>query len=230
MNNDPHSQAPEGGPAPLPLAYACPGCERTWSWHIGQSFTPEPGETWCTHCGDQTPVEQCQGRPDLDAIGARLGQASGGTWRMRIIGAKVEVGTDIQAAPVAVVGQRSPQAQADGEFIARARADIADLLGLVGRLAQQRDLAIAHDRQPYPTAHAYEQACRALHTQRQLARTTQERLNAVLEQVAGLAQEFRAALEHNSMAHNPGWQECMRTNLPRLEQILSAGSHGRPAQ
>jgi hypothetical protein len=30
-------------------------------------------------------------------------------------------------------------------------------------LRRDRDLAIAHDRQPYPTAWAYEQACKALH-------------------------------------------------------------------
>ncbi|MFD9248475.1 hypothetical protein [Streptomyces bottropensis] len=29
-------------------------------------------------------------------------------------------------------------------------------------LRRERDLAIAHDRQPYPTAWAYEQACKAL--------------------------------------------------------------------
>lgn len=30
-------------------------------------------------------------------------------------------------------------------------------------LRRERDLAVAHDRQPYPTAWAYEQACKALH-------------------------------------------------------------------
>jgi len=34
---------------------------------------------------------------------------------------------------------------------------------LVEQLRRERDLAIAHDRQPYPTAWAYEQACKALH-------------------------------------------------------------------
>jgi len=32
---------------------------------------------------------------------------------------------------------------------------------------QERDLAIAHDRQPYPTAHAYEKACEALNSAKQ---------------------------------------------------------------
>ena len=32
----------------------------------------------------------------------------------------------------------------------------------MAKLRWERDLAIAHDRQPYPTAWAYEQACKAL--------------------------------------------------------------------
>jgi hypothetical protein len=34
---------------------------------------------------------------------------------------------------------------------------------LMVELTKQRDLAIAHDRQPYPTADAYEKVCAALH-------------------------------------------------------------------
>lgn len=176
--------APEQAQVPLPLTYTCPGCGREWTWHIGQPFTPEQGETWCTACGDQTPLADCPARPDLDAIRARH-----------------------QASPP------------DEWF----HDDIADLLGLVDRLVQQRDLAIAHDRQPYPTAHAYQETCRALHTQRQRAQDTQERLEQVLGQVAGLAEEFRSALQAGSMGHDPGWEGCMRANLPRLEQILAAG-------
>lgn len=167
---------------PLPLTYTCPGCGRSWTWHIGQPFTPEEGETWCTGCGDQTPLRDCPASPDLDAIRAR-----------------------------------------------HTHPDVADLLGLIDRLAQQRDLAIAHDRQPYPTAHAYEQTCRALEAQRRRAQDAQARLEAVLAQVAGLAEEFRTALEHGSMGNDPGWEGCMRANLPHLEQILSAGDI-RPAR
>lgn len=36
----------------------------------------------------------------------------------------------------------------------------------VARLTEERDLAVAHDRQPYPTADAYEAACRALEKHR----------------------------------------------------------------
>jgi len=37
------------------------------------------------------------------------------------------------------------------------------LLAEVEQLTTERDLAIAHDRQPYPTAQAYEKTCEALH-------------------------------------------------------------------
>jgi hypothetical protein len=40
---------------------------------------------------------------------------------------------------------------------------IQALEAMVARLTTERDLAIAHDTQPYPTAWAYEQACAALH-------------------------------------------------------------------
>lgn len=50
----------------------------------------------------------------------------------------------------------------DGEF----EQDATDLMAVADaeqtELRRERDLAIAHDRQPYPTAWAYEQACKAL--------------------------------------------------------------------
>lgn len=35
------------------------------------------------------------------------------------------------------------------------------LIALIQEAEAQRDLAVAHDRQPYPTAHAYEHVCKA---------------------------------------------------------------------
>jgi uncharacterized membrane protein YccC len=39
----------------------------------------------------------------------------------------------------------------------------------MARLREERDQALAHDRQPYPTQWAYDQTCAALETQRQRA-------------------------------------------------------------
>ena len=53
---------------------------------------------------------------------------------------------------------------------------------LKARLAEvelERDLAIAHDRQPYPTAHAYEQVCKALETSRASCEAIQRELRAL---------------------------------------------------
>src|SRR5688572_28460694 len=50
---------------------------------------------------------------------------------------------------------------------------------LNARLAEveaERDAAIAHDRQPYPTADAYEAACHALHKHRAIAARATELL------------------------------------------------------
>ena len=48
------------------------------------------------------------------------------------------------------------------------------------KLREERDLAIAHDRQPYPTAWSYEQVCTALNA----AKSENERLMEALKQIA----------------------------------------------
>jgi len=49
------------------------------------------------------------------------------------------------------------------------RAEVAQLRLELGAVREERDLAVAHDRQPYPTADAYETACRALEKHRERA-------------------------------------------------------------
>lgn len=76
----------------------------------------------------------------------------------------------------------------------------------LAKLREERELAIAHDRQPYPTAWAYEQACKALNEWRERAETAerdreQQRLayNAA-NAMAGVhklrADRLKAELEH----------------------------------
>lgn len=55
----------------------------------------------------------------------------------------------------------------DGQHMIAAVMAVADAEQV--ELRRERDLAIAHDRQPYPTAWAYEQACAALRTHRSRA-------------------------------------------------------------
>ncbi len=51
----------------------------------------------------------------------------------------------------------------DSHFVADAATedDAERFVESLNGLTRERDLAVAHDRQPYPTAWAYEQACRA---------------------------------------------------------------------
>jgi hypothetical protein len=54
----------------------------------------------------------------------------------------------------------------------------------VDKLRRERDLAIAHDRQPYPTAWAYEQACKAREKHRERAEALAATLREVLHTFA----------------------------------------------
>ena len=40
---------------------------------------------------------------------------------------------------------------------------VEELEATIERLKRERDLAVVHDKQPYPTAEAYEKVCAALH-------------------------------------------------------------------
>lgn len=55
----------------------------------------------------------------------------------------------------------------------------------------ERDLAIAHDRQPYPTAHAYEQVCEAL----KAAKSERDAAVKNYESLVGLYSDLRAQLD-----------------------------------
>lgn len=59
--------------------------------------------------------------------------------------------------------------------------------GRTTELEAERDQAIAHDRQPYPTAWAYEQACAALEKHRKRA----DKHEATIARVEKLAHDMR---------------------------------------
>ncbi|MEU9470470.1 hypothetical protein AB0D78_28400 [Streptomyces avermitilis] len=73
---------------------------------------------------------------------------------------------------------------------------VTDLLAIAdaeqAELRRERDLAIAHDRQPYPTAWAYEQACKALRRKTEAI----ERVRSVLESEAVVG---RSALDYRGL-------------------------------
>lgn len=62
-------------------------------------------------------------------------------------------------------------------FFGHTRALLAEVERVTRDLAEarrERDLAIAHDRQPYPTAWAYTQACKTIERMRPVVRAAQE--------------------------------------------------------
>jgi hypothetical protein len=87
----------------------------------------------------------------------------------------------------------------DGQHMIAAVIAVAD--AEQAELRRERDLAIAHDRQPYPTAWAYEQACKALRRKgavvervRQMADYWEQQLPEVIRTPA-VVSALRAALE-----------------------------------
>ena len=62
--------------------------------------------------------------------------------------------------------------------ITTCKADLAVARARLAEVERERDLAIAHDRQPYPTAHAYEQVCKALETSRASCEAMQKAVKA----------------------------------------------------
>jgi hypothetical protein len=61
------------------------------------------------------------------------------------------------------------------------RTEVDQLRGENAQLTRERDLAIAHDTQPYPTAWAYEQACRVMHEVKAERDALQARIDAIQE-------------------------------------------------
>lgn len=84
--------------------------------------------------------------------------------------------------------------------------DMDFLLGETRQLKLERDQAIAHDRQPYPTAWAYEQVCKTLHKKEDEVRQLQEESavlrNEVLQAEDGIRIEREKVWEATSALVN----------------------------
>jgi hypothetical protein len=119
--------------------------------------------------------------------------------------------------------------------------EIARLTSLVADLTRERDLAVAHDRQPYPTAWAYEQACKSraawearalageaelpavrdafLALQAQVADLTRER-DRQAAVIAGTAYPTDATLTKEQAFH--GWHVANRQREGWMARALAA--------
>lgn len=87
----------------------------------------------------------------------------------------------------------SEAVDAASELIAE-RTELATLREQLATMTRERDLAVAHDLQPYPTAHAYEMVCNAL--------------NKCKEQLAAREAEIFHLGERNSHLHDELARVC----------------------
>ncbi|MCO6011443.1 hypothetical protein NE236_41490 [Actinoallomurus purpureus] len=108
----------------------------------------------------------------------------------------------------------------------RAEQEAERLRGELATAREERDLAIAHDRQPYPTAWAYEQACKALETQRQRAEQAEAERDAVLKTAVEHAEDRAKALEEldDLKAERDAAHAAIRSAFKRLHSLHLFGA------
>ena len=129
-------------------------------------------------------------------------------WARTLPAAVPPTGPDAEirrARYAAVIRKAGDTAYGNGPFVeAIADAVIAVAETEQAGLRRERDLAIAHDRQPYPTAWAYEQACKAL-----------RRKEAVIERVAQMADAWESQLPE--VIRTPAVVSAIRAALEAAE-------------
>jgi hypothetical protein len=79
----------------------------------------------------------------------------------------------------------------DFELIAAAVNALPALLDRLEAAERERDLAIAHDLHPYPTAHAYEKVCVALETAKKRAEAAERRVGVLEGSLHTAMQKYR---------------------------------------
>lgn len=95
-------------------------------------------------------------------------------------------------------------------------------------LRRERDLAVAHDRQPYPTAWAYEQACKALEKHRKRAEVAE----ALLDRVREAHHVHRCGTDGHVLDRTPnpcvndGYCSCGRRDCPTAAALGRASQRG----
>lgn len=99
-----------------------------------------------------------------------------------------------------------------------ARARVEELSGHVRHVERERDLAIAHDRQPYPTAAAYEAVCQANDRKDKELVLAYSDLTRAVNQRSLLVQALRNILKSSGGS----WREIARDTLSAYENELKA--------
>lgn len=97
-----------------------------------------------------------------------------------------------------------------------AKARIEELSGHIRHIERERDLAIAHDRQPYPTAAAYEAVCTANERKDKELIAAHNSLALAVNQRASLVHALRRILSSKGGA----WRNLAREALEALENEM----------
>jgi len=111
-----------------------------------------------------------------------------------------------------------------------ALVDESTIVDEAARVRRERDEAIAHDRQPYPTAWAYEQACKALEKHRAAAaaaRAERDAIAATLDDLRRMMEELAKNADRVA-ATEPGYGDYAKF-IARLVRYELRRSHKAPA-
>ena len=101
--------------------------------------------------------------------------------------------------------------------------EIADLKARVVELRTERDLAIAHDRQPYPTAEAYERACAALEEKRKIITEGMAGLKKQAEKLEADVAELKKSQKAPTPKKAPAGDRALGDRLNKTEAVVTAG-------
>ena len=97
------------------------------------------------------------------------------------------------------------------------------------RLREERDLAVAHDRQPYPTACAYDRVCEARtrwQNRAEKAEAKNERLRGMVERIVAWCDNDMAGIVWDRGPVGEGWGSKEQHAMWQAARDLLANSKG----
>ena len=129
---------------------------------------------------------------------------------------------DPGAIDLEVIRSRSaPTPQTSGAYdINRLIAAVEALRERVAELERERDLAVAHDTQPYPTAAAYDVVCKARAIWQRRANTADARVVELAGALEKIGQSGPVDMDGNDDAY-AGWSWCYDTANTALASALN---------
>jgi hypothetical protein len=102
-------------------------------------------------------------------------------------------------------------------LLIRKQAELTQCQSENAKLREERDLAIAHDTQPYPTSWAYEQVCKSL----TVAKAEKAEAVKVAREAREAFLEFHHPFSHSYISEEGRCEKCKQQKswLSRLERL-----------